>query len=493
VKMRRWRERRLRTRIVALVLLLVTLAFALVAVVTALELKGFLIQRLDQQLAAAGGRYAQSLEHVDADADDGQQFDVPGQAAGTLGARAKNGVVTVAHVVAGRDDDDHITQPNAADLAVIARLRPGGKPVTRDLPRLGPYRLLAQRGADGDVLVTGVPLHPVEETIHRLVAIEVVVFGGTLLAVGAGVLVFVRLSLRPLTRVADTAARVADRPLSSGTVELTDRAPTAPAGTEVGQLAVAFNAMLAHVEASLHSRQESEERLRHFVADASHELRTPVAVVRSHAELARRSDEPLPAEVAHALERIGAESERMGRLVDDLLLLARLDSGRPLAREEVDLTRIVLEAVGDARVAAPEHRWQLELAEEPVVVRGDAHAVHQVVANLLANARTHTPPGTTVRAAVRLDATAAEPVAEIIVADDGPGIPEQLRDRLFERFVRGYDGRVAGTGSSGLGLAIVGAIVHAHGGTVAVTSRPGATEFRVRLPADDEAIPSQAC
>ena len=489
---RRWRERRLRTRIVALVLLLVTVAFALVAVVTALELKGFLVERLDQQLTAAGGRYAQSLEHADADADDGRQFDVAGQAAGTLGARVKAGVVTAARVV-GHDADDETSQPDAADRAVIARLRPAHDARTRDLPGLGPYRLLAQRGRDGDVLVTGLPLHPVEETIHRLWAIEAVVFGGTLLAVGAGVLVFVRISLRPLTRVADTAGRVAGRPLSSGTVQLTDRAPTAPAGTEVGQLATAFNAMLAHVEASLHSRQESEERLRRFVADASHELRTPVAVVRSHAELARRSDEPLPADVAHALERIGAESERMGRLVDDLLLLARLDSGRPLAREEVDLTRIVLEATGDARVAAPDHRWQLELAEEPVVVAGDAHALHQVVANLLANARTHTPPGTTVRATVRLnvaDATGSGPVAEVVVADDGPGIPEQLRRRLFERFVRVHDGRVAGTGSSGLGLAIVAAIVHAHGGTVEVTSRPGATEFHVRLPVDEAQSPS---
>ncbi len=482
MRLRRWREWRLRTRIVAVVLVLVTVAFALVAVVTAAQLNGFLLDRLDQQLSDAGGRYAQSLEHADADRDDARQFDVPGQSAGTLGARVKNGVVTAARVIA-HDADDGRPQPSAADRAVLARLRPARGPRTRDLPGLGPYRLLAQRGADGDVLVTGLPLHPIEETIHRLIAIEAVVFGGTLLAVGLGVLVSVRLSLRPLTRVADTAARVADRPLSSGTVRLTDRAPTAPAGTELGQLAAAFNAMLAHVEASLHSRQDSEERLRRFVADASHELRTPVAVVRSHAELARRSDGPLPAEVAHALDRIGAESERMGRLVDDLLLLARLDSGRPLARDEVDLTRIVLEATGDARVAGPDHRWQLELAEEPVVVTGDANALHQVVANLLANARTHTPASTTVRTSVRIDGAGRGSAAEIIVADDGPGISEELRSRLFGRFVRAHDGRVAGTGSSGLGLAIVAAIVHAHGGEVAVSSRPGATEFRVRLPA----------
>jgi two-component system OmpR family sensor kinase len=480
---RRWRELRLRTRVVAIVLALVTVAFALVAVVTAVQLDGFLVQRLDQQLRAAGDRYALSLEHSDADVDDGRQFDVAGQATGTLGARVKGGVVTAAGVVG---HDDGAAQPGAAARAVLGQLHPAHAARSRRLPGLGPYRLLAQRGDDGDVLITGLPLHPVEETIHRLIAIEAFVFGGTLLAVGAGVLVFVRLSLRPLTRVADTAARVAERPLSTGSVQLTDRAPAAPAGTEVGQLATAFNAMLAHVEASLHRRQESEERLRRFIADASHELRTPVAVVRSHAELARRQDEPLPPEVAHALVRIGAESERMGRLVDDLLLLARLDSGRPLAHEEVDLTRIVLEAAGDARVAGPDHRWQLELAEEPVLVGGDPHALHQVVANLLANARTHTPAGTTVRTGVHL----VGPTAELVVADDGPGIPAATRERLFERFVRGHDGRVAGTSSSGLGLAIVAAIVHAHGGEVDVTSHPGATEFRVRLPVDGAQPPS---
>ena len=490
MKLRRWRELRLRTRIVALVLTLVTVAFALVAVVTVLAMNGFLIRRLDQQLTAAGGRYALSLEHADQDADDGRQLDIAGQAAGTLGARVKNGVVTVAHVVAGRDADDRTAQPDAAAQAVLARLQPGHQPRTVVLPDLGRYRVLAQRGQDGDVLLTGLPMHPVEETTHRLIAIEGVVFGGTLLAVGLSVLVFVRLSLRPLNRVAETAARVADRPLSSGTVELTDRAPEGATGTEVGQLATAFNAMLAHVESSLQRRQDSEDRLRRFIADASHELRTPVAVVRSHAELARRSDEPLPEPVAHALERIGAESERMGRLVDDLLLLARLDSGRPLAREEVDLTRIVLEAAGDARVAGADHRWQLELAEEPVVVTGDAHALHQVVANLLANARTHTPAGTTVRTGVALKSRLDGGFAEIVVADDGPGIPEDVRRRLFERFVRAHDGRVAGTGSSGLGLAIVSAIVQAHGGEVAVTSRPGATEFRVRLPVGDAQPPS---
>jgi two-component system OmpR family sensor kinase len=475
---RRRRTPRLRTQLVVLLLALLTIAFALVGVVTAVQLRHFLTERLDQQLQAAGGRYATTLEHPpnDHDADNAdQQFDVTGQSAGTLGARAVNGTITAAHVV-GRDRDD--PEPGPAARAVLAGLRPGREPRTVRLPGLGKYRVLVQQGRDGDVLITGLPMRSVDDTAERLVAIEAVVFGVTLVAVGLSGAFFVRLSLRPLNRVAETASRVAGLPLSSGSVELGERAPVNSPNTEVGKLSDAFNHMLEHVESSLQQRQQSEERLRRFLADASHELRTPVAVVRSHAELARRTGGTLPPEVAHSLERIGAESERMGHLVDDLLLLARLDSGRPLAREDVDLTRLVLDAVSDARVAAPDHRWQLDLPEEPVSVTGDGHALHQVIANLLANARTHTPPGTTVRAAVRQDGDAAE----VEVTDDGPGIPADVLPDIFERFVRSDDTRSTDTGSSGLGLAIVRAIVRGHGGTVTVTSRRGATTFRVRLP-----------
>ena len=178
----RWRELRLRTRLVALVLAMVTLAFALVALVTVIQLHGFLVRRLDQQLAAAGGRYAASLEHSDRDADDTRQFNVTGQAEGTLGARIKAGSVTAAHVV-GRDNDDN-GQPDARARAILAQLHPARRAISRRLPELGEYRLLVLRGNDGDVLVTGLPMHSVEETTHHLIAIEAFVFGGTLLAVG---------------------------------------------------------------------------------------------------------------------------------------------------------------------------------------------------------------------------------------------------------------------------------------------------------------------
>ncbi|HKC26530.1 MAG TPA: HAMP domain-containing sensor histidine kinase [Jatrophihabitans sp.] len=250
----------------------------------------------------------------------------------------------------------------------------------------------------------------------------------------------------------------------------------------MGALSTAFNRMLEHVETSLRRRQASEDRLRRFIADASHELRTPVAVVRAHAELATRTSKSLPPEVERSLSRIAAESERMGHLVDDLLLLARLDSGRPLARDDVDVTRVVLDAVSDAKVAAPDHHWRLDLPAEPVTAIADENALHQVLANLLGNARIHTPAGTTVLAAAR---SLPGGDVEIAVSDDGPGIPAAMQADVFDRFVRADDTRSASSGSSGLGLAIVDAIVRGLGGRIDVHSVPGDTRFTIRLPAQE--------
>ncbi|GAB3236662.1 hypothetical protein GCM10027452_44030 [Micromonospora halotolerans] len=222
----------------------------------------------------------------------------------------------------------------------------------------------------------------------------------------------------------------------------------------------------------------SEGRQREFLLSVSHELRTPLTAIRGYAEAARRGRDEVPPDVAHALRRVESESTRMTSLVDDLLLLARLDSGRPLATEPVDLTAMVVNAVSDAHAAGPEHRWQLDLPDEPVSVTGDAHRLHQVLANLLANARVHTPPGTTVT--TRLAPVAGD--VELSVSDDGPGIPEELQPEVFERFARGDSSRSRAHGSTGLGLAIVAAVVEAHHGEVAVASRPGRTVFTVRLP-----------
>jgi two-component system OmpR family sensor kinase len=469
----------LRTQLVALLVGLLTLAFLLVAAVTTVALRGFLQDRLDQQLRAAGDRFSVSLEHPDdhdADNSDTQFASVAGQAAGTLGARVMNGTVTAAAVV-GHDGDEPATAPGPAARRVIGRLTARAAPRSIELPGLGEYRVVVSRGDDGDLLVTGLPMHEVQETTTHLVVIEAVVFGLVLVLVGVSGAVFVRLALRPLNRIAATASRVVELPLSSGTVSLPERAPEPDPRTEVGTLSSAFNHMLEHVESSLHQRQASEDRLRRFIADASHELRTPVAVVRSHAELARRTTESLPPEVERSLLRIEAESERMGHLVDDLLLLARLDSGRPLAADEVDVTRLILDSVSDAQAAGPDHVWRLELPAEPITVIGDEHALHQVMANLLANARTHTPAGTTVTASAR--ATGAG--AQIVISDDGPGIGPDILPSIFERFVRADPARTMSTGSSGLGLAIVDAILRGLGGTIDVSSEPGDTRFTIQL------------
>ena len=309
--------------------------------------------------------------------------------------------------------------------------------------------------------------------------ITLVTLLGLVLAAFLGLAV-VRLTLRPLRRVTATARRVAELPLDRGEVALAVRVPAADTDprTEVGQVGAALNRMLDHVGAALTARQASEMRVRHFVADASHELRTPLAAIRGYAELTRPRRKDLPPDVTHALDRVESESVRMTGLVEDLLLLARLDSGRPLDRVPVDLTQVLVDAISDAHATAPDHHWSLDLPDDPVTVSGDAARLHQVVANLMANARTHTPPGTQVVVSLTTDARSAV----LTVADDGPGIPPDLLPDVFERFARGDGSRSRAAGSTGLGLAIVAAVVEAHGGSVDVSSVPGGTAFTVRLP-----------
>ena len=288
---------------------------------------------------------------------------------------------------------------DAADLAAVKAVRSSDGPVTVSFSNLGQYQLMASPGHDGTTNITGLPLQPVDSTLRDVGIAEVAVFSAALVLTGLLGTGFVRLSLRPLRRVAATATRVTQLPLASGEVTLPDRVPDANPRTEVGQVGTAFNRMLGHVEAALGRRAASEARLRRFAADASHELRTPLAAIRGYAELALRHPGPVPADIEHALRRVESESERMSVLVDELLLLAQLDAGRPLAREPVDLTRLAIDATSDARVAASGHRWLLELPDEPVMVRGDEHRLHQVLANLMSNAAKHTPKDTVVTVA----------------------------------------------------------------------------------------------
>jgi two-component system, OmpR family, sensor kinase len=484
----RWLARRtLRGRLIAGLLALLAVACAAVGLVTYVALHDSLINQLDMQLATASQRYGFCVGHPPPDGDgdhSGQPLrNTPEdcaqqQASQTLSAQIRNGTVTDAYI-ASTVNNSKVTL-SAADQAVLTALPLHQGPYTSELSSLGDYRLLASPGPPGVAYVNGLPLAQVDQTMRQVLVIEAVVFAVVLLLTGVLGTGFVRLSLRPLRRVAATATRVAERPLASGEVTLPERVPDADPRTEVGQVGSAFNRMLGHVEAALARRAASEARLRRFAADASHELRTPLAAIRGYAELARRHPGPVPEDIAHALGRVESESARMSVLVDELLLLAQLDAGRPLAKEPVDLTRLAIDATSDARAASQDHRWVLELPDEPVQVEGDGHRLHQVLANLMSNAAKHTPEGTTVT--VTLTTSEEPPMVRVSVTDSGPGIPEELQPALFERFVRGDSSRSNAGTSTGLGLAIVQAVTTAHGGSVSVTSHPGHTSFVIILP-----------
>lgn len=345
----------------------------------------------------------------------------------------------------------------------------------------GLYRVLVQTRQDITTLVA-LPYSQVTAPMtSQLIMAGLLTLGAILLSY-VGARRVVERSLRPLTRLAATATQVSTLPLASGEGHVPIRVAPADANpaSEVGRVGLAFNHMLDNVESALAARHRSETKVRQFVADASHELRNPLASIRGYAELTRRGSDELPDDTAHALGRIEAESERMTALVQDLLLLARLDSEPTLELRPTDVTEIVLNAVSDARATSSDHTWSLDLPEDVVTARADPHRLHQVVTNLLANARTHTPPGTSVEASLR----AADGWAVISVSDNGPGVPAEIQDSVFERFTRADVSRVrrAGGSSTGLGLAIVAAVVNAHGGDVTLDSRPGRTTFTIRVP-----------
>jgi two-component system, OmpR family, sensor kinase len=518
--------RTLRGRLIAGLLALLAVACAAVGLTTYVALHKALMSQLDQQLSAVSMRYGKCLETGPGDSDPpsdsqhGQDSDHDNDnlAGGPQMCGQEQGPQTFSASIGGSmfhnptvtGSDCQLTR---ADRTALMSLRTSGAPATVSLSQLGPYQLMARPGQDGTKVVTGLPLAPVQSTLREVELTELIVFSAALVLTGLLGTGFVRLSLGPLRRVAATATRVTQLPLASGQVTLPDRVPDANPRTEVGQVGAAFNRMLGHVEAALARRASSEARLRRFAADASHELRTPLAAIRGYAELALRHPGPVPPDIEHALRRVEAESSRMSVLVDELLLLAQLDAGRPLAQEPVDLTRLAIDATSDARVAAPTHRWLLELPDEPVQVRGDEHRLHQVLANLMSNAAKHTPPGTTVTVTLTTtpdgpdgpDATGgtggpggtgvsgtggpASPTGpgsvQLSVTDNGPGIPPDLQPTLFERFVRGDTARTRHEGqpaSTGLGLAIVDAVTTAHGGTVHLHSQPGTTRFTITLP-----------
>ncbi|MFK0218512.1 sensor histidine kinase [Streptomyces vinaceus] len=487
--MRPVRSWSLRARLVVSAVALIAVVGTAIGAVTTLALRSYLVDKLDDQLRVSVEMGLRKPLGEKAVRDQDDKFVLtPGSPLGAAGIRLlPDGKVasTARSAALGGPGYDHIqrlTEAQTQALAKAARRAAGqGMPraVNLDLPDLGAYRVLT--APDGS-LVLGFPLAEVDSTVSTLIAVEVFVTLAGLIAASLAGQALVGVALRPLRRVAATATRVSELPLHSGEPALHERVPDAEADprTEVGQVGAALNRMLGHVSSALTARQQSETRVRQFVADASHELRTPLASIRGYAELTRRGREEPGPDTRHALGRIESEATRMTGLVEDLLLLARLDAGRPLSSDDIDLAPLVVDAVSDARAAGPEHHWRLELPDEPAPIRADPARIQQVLVNLLANARTHTPPGTTVTAHVSRETSAS--AVRLRIEDDGPGIPPALLPHVFERFARGDASRSRAAGSTGLGLAIVEAVVTAHGGRVDVRSEPGHTCFEVLLP-----------
>jgi two-component system OmpR family sensor kinase len=480
----------LRTKLLVSLLTLFTVVLLATSALTVLETQRYLTAQLTEDLQGAEGRVGDRLPGFDADGDGrgpDRRGPVGAPGGGDMLVLALTAAGTVATDGTGTPANTVVNESGAYDSLDVTQIRKvtaeaGPTPVRVDLGGdIGTYLVRSQSLRDGSRLVVGVSTAPVDELMTKLLGLAVAGTAVGLVLVGVGGAVVIRRSLAPLDRVAATARRVSTLKLDSGQVALAERVPAADADghTEVGQVGLALNTMLDNVESALHARQESEMQVRQFVADASHELRTPLASIRGYAELTRRETEPVPPTVTHAIGRVESEALRMQELVEDLLLLARLDSGRPLEREPVDLSLLAMNAVSDAHAAAPDHAWELDLPEDPVEVPGDQARLHQILANLLANARTHTPAGTRVVTRVRPEGE----LVRVSVTDDGPGVPESLQPRIFERFTRGDDARVRANGSTGLGLSIVAAVGQAHGGRVEVSSRPGATTFSVLLPA----------
>ena len=550
MSLRSWRPgslltppRSLRTRLVVGVLGLVLVMAAVMSAFSTVSLRHTLMARTDSQLMAAAQRAADKRHDLTQEAkkasdeaaqegadkpgdqpdaaggDDGADggpgkhgvppgLDAAGQSTGTLTLitpQTSSSDGETSETAAYIDKNGHYASISKEDCRLLLSQATEDHPVTVDLHHLGSYRVVATRDeGSGSTVITGLSLEGDKGLIRTQLLIELAVALVGALVVALAGRTMVRSSLAPLERVARTAHRVASQPLERGEVSIEDRVERADldSSAEVGQVGGALNTLLGHVESALAARQRSETQVRQFVADASHELRTPLASIRGYTELIRRegADADLPEEATYALERVHSESVRMTALVEDLLLLARLDAGRELRREEVDLVGLLVDTVADARAAGPEHDWQLDLAvleppagataeeaedflPEPPLVIGDEARLRQVVVNLLANARVHTPAGS------HVTTTLAREGDTLIVRihDDGPGIAPDVRDRLFERFARGDSSRERRTGSTGLGMSIALAIVQSHGGSIDVDSSTASedhgTTFTVRLPA----------
>lgn len=465
----------LRTKLVVATLVLLTLICAAIGVVSHVAMNAYLTSELDGGLAAAAERVVRPPGGGPRRPSPPDPSEARGQRPGTLNALFDDGAARVSAVV----QDDGSTKPlTASDLKVVSGLTPGSPPEEMVLSS-GRYRLVSAVVPNtGDILVTGLSTADRDSTLASLDGtIAAVSLFGVLLTGLAGTLI-IRRSLRPLEELSAVATSMTELPLASGEVAVNVRVPPTAAqpGTEVGTVGIALNEMIDHVTRALEARQDSETRVRSFVADASHELRTPLTSIRGYTELVLMRNRLQDADKS-ALKRVASESERMSSLVEDLLLLARLDEGQRGDPAKVDLTELAVEVTSDVQLSAPDHVWTLDLPEEPVHITAVESEIRQVLINLIANAHKHTPPGTTIRTTLRKEGSAAT----VTVSDNGPGIDDAFLGSIFTRFSRADTAR-SGTGSTGLGLAIVQALVHANGGTISVTSEPGNTRFTVTLP-----------
>ncbi len=468
----------LRRKLLVGIVAVVLSALLIGSIATLLSLRASLYQRLDRDvligLELAAGPPGSSPGGRDPGPTDSTG---PRQRIDTLEVTfAADGTPLRSAYVTPAGETISLTEPQS-DL-IWSAIQVGSGPWTVEVGEpLGSFRLAAQPTQAG-VVVSGLSTRDVSATIASLERILLGVMGATLLVVIVGTAWLVTRTLRPLHRVADTAERVSQRPLAAGAVTLPERAAlSADPRTEVGRVGAALDTLLGHVEQALGARQESEDRLRAFIADASHELRTPLASIRGYAQLAQSEDTEKTPTQERSLSRIESEAGRMAALVEDLLLLARLDSGQTQPHGPVDLALLAIEATSDAHAAHPDHHWSVEV-NESVVVPGVDHQLRQVFVNLLGNAGAHTPPGTRVTVTV-----ATKPDRALItVSDNGPGIEPDLLPKVFDRFTRADLARNRAAGSTGLGLSIAAAIVQAHGGTIEVTSSDAGTTFQVGLP-----------
>jgi two-component system sensor histidine kinase TrcS len=487
-----WRSWTLLRQLVVGVSAVVMIALVTVGTMSVLTLRASVQGILDAQLAGSADGFSHAVTKYRITPLPSGDLPHPGtmkplmnligQAPGNVIALIQDGkVVDSAYFV-----DGEARPVPAAAVAKIAEMSwIGPEPRTVELPDLDYYRMVSRPGDGGEIMVTAVSRKPAWDAVTRETAIVAGMTAFALLLTALCTIAIVRFALRPLGRVAATAVEVAALPLDRDHHAITPRVPDGDTDprTEVGLVGDTLNRLLDHVERALADVAASDRRMRQFITDASHELRTPLAAIHGYAELTRQDSAVLPDTTEYSLARIEAEAHRMNSLVSNLLLLARLDEGQDLDTAEVDLTDAVIDAVNDAAVSAPGHRWLTMVPDGAVWVRGDRTRLHQLLANLLSNARLHTPDGTTVTTGIatgRADDGAS--YVEVTVTDDGPGIDRELLPHLFERFVRADKSRSREAGSFGLGLSIAASIIEAHKGTIEAESAKGRTTFRVRLP-----------